>query len=353
MAETAKKQQKSARIDIVDFWRFFAAIMIVLFHMPCIGGANITVAFFVEFFFMLTGFFIFKHFQKSPFVSAKSEQKAKNAIQYTWKRFKSLLPYTIPIVIICTPVVAYSYYAQAHYQPYAIGMLKRIFIEPFLLPSQLEYDGFRTIGPLWYLSVMIFFMPIICYIAQTKKINIFVMCMIPICWLYLSCFGLIYSQGINSPLVCVRGLVAMLLGGVIFYLVEIIKEKKISNLKRIFFTVAEIALYLLAAFIRFYYSKPHYVAIVMLFLALVITLSGLSYTSKIKSKLFNFLGAISLPLFMWHYGIISVLQYHTSYGITRRYVIVFGLSIALSIIHYVIVQKITSARAAKRAKLKA
>ena len=63
MAKTIKQvgKSKSARIDIVDFWRFFAAIMIVFRHISVVGGPRVESYFFVEFFFMVTGFFISKN----------------------------------------------------------------------------------------------------------------------------------------------------------------------------------------------------------------------------------------------------------------------------------------------------
>ena len=85
--------------------------------------------------------------------------------------------------------------------------------------------------------------------------------------------------------------------------------------------------------------------IVVLFFATLITTSGLSRTSNLHGKLFNYLGAISLPLFMWHYGVIRIMQVLSiNYGSRVNVLLLIATSILVSAIHYQIVQAISPKR---------
>ena len=341
MASAIKQvgKTKSARIDIVDFWRFFAAIMIVFRHISIVGGPKVESHFFVEFFFMLTGYFIFKHFQKREYLRQSVEKKCLNALKYTWQRFKQLLPFTIPIVVICSLAFAYQFYSHSHYLPYTLKIIRNIFIEPFMLPGQISPLGGRLITPIWYLAVMVFFMPIVSYIAQSKRKNTFILIMIPISWLFIASATDIHGHfPVSHPVSALRGLIPMLMGGLLFYAVEQLSKAKIQKSRMVLMTISEFALYFLMAYLAFRAYKPSGVLIVLAFFAILITLSGHSLTSKIRCKFFNFLGGVSLPLFMWHFGIIRLVKQYQWMGMTRRYLIVFGGSILISVIHYLVVQ---------------
>lgn len=343
-----RTSQKTARIDVVDFWRFFAAIMILLCHIDLIGGNDHHLEYFVEFFFFLTGFFIFKHFQKTPYFRQNIETRAKNALTYTWKRFVALMPYVIPIVAITSLVVFTIGYSQDHWTGNFVNNMRNVINEILLLPSGVMSHA-RIIGPVWYLSVMIFAMPLVSLIAQSRRLNLFVIAMLPITWLILQQPNLLTYYSVNSHFSFYRGLFAMSLGGVIYYLTKIISAKKVSDITRRFLTFLEISLYIYAAIIGYFNLKPVELCIVVLFFAALITLSGISLTSKLRTKLFNYAGAISLPLFMWHFGVIRIMvAAGIDFGARVNIILMAILSIFISAIHYQVVQKLIAQRAKKK-----
>lgn len=305
-----------------------------------VGNSTHHLEHFVEFFFILAGFFIFRHFQKPTFFRQGIEKKAQNALAYTWKRFLSLMPYVIPIVIISSTIIFIAEYTQNHWTGGLINNFRDIINEVLLLPTGIMTRK-RVIGPIWYLSVMIFIMPLISLIAQSKRQNLFVLISMPIIWLVLHNPTIFTYYGTNSYFSLLRGLFAMSLGGVVFYLANLISSKESSNKTRILFTLLEVSLYLYAAAIGYFNLRPVELCIVVLFFAALITLSGLSCTSKLRCKLFNYLGAISLPLFMWHFGVIRIMQaLSINFGGYKNIIFIAGISILLSAIHYQIVQKI-------------
>ena len=355
MAKTAKKQQKSARIDIVDFWRFFAAIMIVVSHAHAMGGGYNRLDYFVEFFFILTGFFIFRHFQKPNYTNQSLDAKAKNSLSYTWQRFLKLLPYVIPIVVISSLIIFTAEYIQTHWAGHFMNSVRNIVNEMLLLPTGIM-PRTRVIGPIWYLSVMIFAMPIVALVAQSKRLNLFIVMMLPIMWLYFLKPSIYTDYGVNDYLSFFRGLFSMLAGGVVYFVVKILKTKEYKRTIQYAITFLEPALYLYAAIIGFFWIKPAELSVLVLFFAAIITLSEKSFSAKIQHRSLTFLGAISLPLFMWHYAIIRIihaLPIEINLPIAAKILLLIIVSTIISAIHYAIVQKITIAQATKRAKLKA
>ena len=342
------KQTQTKRIDIVDFWRFFAAIMIILCHVNMFGGHRFLLYLFVDFFFMLTGFFIFKHFQKKQFINQDINEKAKNALKYTWDRFLKLLPYTIPIVIICFIVIFGPKCIHHHTIQDILSYIRNIVAEALLLPRHLMSSG-RVIGPIWYLSVMIFTMPIVCYIAQTKRLNLVALLSIPLFWYFLNELYTFTAGNVDASLQLLRAFISMILGGLVFYITTLIDDtKKSSSKTRVIVTITEILCYIGALIIGALNIQPINIMIVLLFVGLCATLSGLSYTAEVKGLVFTFLGAISLPLFMWHYGIIRVVKTIDRFDLTTKYIVVFAASILISAIHYLIVKKISKTIAKRK-----
>lgn len=348
MSNSVEQKSSGGRIDIVDFWRFFAAIMVIFCHIYMVGGIKVQSHFFVEFFFMLSGFFIFRHFRKEDNRHQSIKDKLKNAIHYSWKKYLKVLPYTIPIVILCSLPYAYLFYAKTHYMPDTIKYLINMFLEPFMFPAHASIMGRWFIVPIWYLSVMMFFTPLISFVAQLRRKEWLFFIMIPIAWIYLSTVAEIHDNfGVSSAMAMIRGVVPMLMGGVIYYLVERININKFNNKKRILFTLLEMFLYAAMATAAFNNVRTGLI-VLLAFFAILLTVSGLSYTSKIKCKYLSVLGGISLPLFMWHFGLIRIVSFFDSWGMTRKYVVVFLGSIIISAIHYGIVQAISKRRQKKQ-----
>lgn len=340
--------KKSARIDIVDLYRFLAAIMIILHHTQRLLGTPYHTPYFVEFFFMLSSYFIFNHFQKPEYTNATIEKKAKISLQYTWQRFKSFLPYIIPIVVITTGLYYFLRW-QLHGGSIfnIVNQLRQTPFEFLLMPTNMMSRA-RMVGPLWYLAVLVFLSPIICLVAQSKRKNLFQVFAIPATWIFLLFVEPLTKAGVNGIETFLRGGGAMMMGGIIFFITEWMRTKKYRKWVKAAFTILELGTFFYAIAIGLLQIEPRWSAIPVLFFTLLICLSNQSYTSKIHCKPFNFLGAISLPLFMWHYLFIRVLLLFPAIGNLRRAVILFGGSIAISIIHYFIVSAIQKHRKGKK-----
>lgn len=92
---------------MVELCRFLACYVIFSYHA---GGRFTTGWIFVEFFFMLSGYFAIKHLVR---MEGKIENKATYPIQYTIDKFKRLLPYTTVGFVADCLISAWKYQFSA------------------------------------------------------------------------------------------------------------------------------------------------------------------------------------------------------------------------------------------------
>ena len=91
--------KNNKRISVLGLIKFLAAIAIVYFHVR-ISDYWEHLWLLVELFFFITGYFTFKHFRKKENRGKNLEQKSKNAIVYTVKKFTPLIPYVLVAITI-------------------------------------------------------------------------------------------------------------------------------------------------------------------------------------------------------------------------------------------------------------
>lgn len=122
---------------MVELCRFLACYVIFSYHA---GGRFTTGWIFVEFFFMLSGYFAIKHLVR---IEGKIENKATYPIQYTIDKFKRLLPYTTVGFVADCLISAWKYQFTGMelvkwilYLPVNLfylagtGMMRRMFLFP-------------------------------------------------------------------------------------------------------------------------------------------------------------------------------------------------------------------------------
>lgn len=296
------------RNGYIDLLRFVAACIIMYFHfgkapflrLDGTWGSFPSGALFVEFFFMLSGYFAISSFHASG--------SSLNIGKFMLKKYVHFLPYTILATILgYTKVFLLSDLSFKQ-------ILSRSFMAPFdaLLWSNTGANLVGYMGVFWYLSAMLITMPLILYAAR-KFPSFFREYMVWVVPLFL--YGIIIrnlgtlrtADWIFGNL---RAIAGMLLGCGIYYAVQALPKRAFSASQKTLLTILEllflgvaIAFCTVASFSKTYLDI---FCVLMLFLTTAITLSGKSWTCRIHGKFFTFLGKLSLPLYCVHYPIINL-----------------------------------------------
>ena len=298
----------NGRTAIVDLWKFIAAVMIMIHHLyylsPAFEGRDYPGYFswiYVEFFFILTGYFTYRHFAER----SRAANIVQASLSYTWQKFKPFLPYT-------TIAITLQYLLSAPYSALLHGSYRRFLysfadfpLEVMLLGEAHSSD--QRLVPIWFLSAMLIVFPLIGLLAQLKNKYLIL--------LISGIFPLFYYGRVKLanriwPDDLLRALAGLLLGVFLCVLCDMIREKQLipqtKSAARLL-TATEIVCLLLSFLFIIRADKSLWRVIILLFaVGLSIMLSGRSMTARLQSPALAYLGKLSMPMFIWQWAVATM-----------------------------------------------
>ena len=318
----------------VDCARFIAAMLIMAHHIFNIGIGEYPFHeawVYVEFFLLITGYYTAKHYS-----NVKAANRSKDAFQYTIKKLLPLFPYTF-IASLC------GWITQGVWQERTLKTIITSFTGDFTFDILLISDSFShpLIVPLWYVSAMLLVFPFFCLLVQVENRYTKVLACI-ICPLMY--FGWIGVTGYRVfPHDMLRVMAGMMLG-LLLYEFSVIFEEHIRRIPKIILTIIEVLAFIYPIYCSYrnfaekgYTSTRLYV--LCYFISLLLCLPGFSYTEKIKGRFLNYLGRLSMPIFILHWYVGTLVNlFGNKYGwkgngrVAIYYVITVCVSVVLKFI---------------------
>lgn len=288
---------KNKRVSIIEFWRF-VAIIVIMSHHAFKLGLNISFAFssmgwmYADFFFILMGYYTYKHFEDN-------KCDYKGAVQYIVRKFKGFFPYSAAAVITIYIIDAFRLRGEGFLT--VIGSFAGIPVEMLYLALE------GKVFVLWFLMALLVAFPIFVLLLQVKENYIICMCSFSIA---ISYYLFDLNNNINTIHAVMRALGGLSLGAFIGTVILLIKERGETKWNRSVLTIVEIICMVLPLLIMIRDMEvPPMLIIILFFFGLLIMLSGYSYTIYIDNSLFRYLGAISLPMFIWHPVVANLISY--------------------------------------------
>ncbi len=332
----------STRSGNVDFAKFIASMLIVAHHIYHLGisGYPFHEAWvYVEFFLLITGFYTAKHFSVVP-----AENKPKEAFQYTLKKFLPIFPYAFIISFagwVTNGIIDWLQNPEYIWKNFVINFMGRF---PFDLLLLTESFGYPLITPLWYISAMLIVFPLFCLIVQIKNryAKLIICFVLPL--LYYGWIGV--SGNRDFPHDLLRVMAGMMLGLVVYEISQIFASQ-IALVPKHVLTFIELAAFVYPILCCYNnYAELNYtttrVYLLCFFVNLLLCLPGFSYTSDIKGKLVSYLGKLSLPIFIthWYVGtIVKLIAERKEWGNGIRIAVYYASSIVFSMLLMVIIDK--------------
>lgn len=323
---------KSGKNSSVEFLRFFI-IMCVVVHHYCgwVPGGYLG----VDFFFVLSGFFLMRHFMCSD--ASSKEDPAILALKYTQKRYLRILPDYLLAFFLSFGLSVCLWDGNA-----PIRMLENNFWEL----SMLEAFGFTEslmVGPGWFCSALLIAGFCVYYLlARNQKLYTCVIAPISmfviLAWMSHS-FGnlnrwLQFDTFISTG--TLRGFAEMGLGCISYQLYILLKEKNIGS--KTGSTIFEFFCMCYIVYIMFKIgpSQNDFVCIFVMAALISSLFLGKSLWSKILNiPLSQFLGTISIGIYLNHVILAKV----NWYGLCAR----LGFSWYTTLIIYLLVVVLFSA----------
>ena len=389
----AEKKEVKKRNVAIEFWRIFAAIAIVGFHVGWIiaRSCNPKTGYYMEtsnwffgssevllLFTITAGYFLVAHYKKLAKDSKYNERSAiSRAFEYTWSRVKALLPVLI-LGYILGVVICTSFFYPDYGVKETIGMI---------FNSIWEFLGFHAVGlrstggeffnlngPLWFISAIIIVGYFI-YWGLCKNEDVTSGFVAPILaiftagwWSYTdtraaqtawSTFGsqLASTNGMGGSATSATGtlgfnnglifvMIGMLIGVILYYALELVKKKEIKNtwiltVLNLFFSIV-LGWYIIYQPTYFNLQRWPVAFLCIMVVALsLLNKDGLTkaLNNDTTNGLLSYLAGLSLYVYMLHYPIaIMILRFlgkntpETIYSFWTIFIPTVLISIALSMI---------------------
>ena len=270
---------KKHRASVLGLMKFAAALAIIYYHTIDPAQHWSMLYLLVEFFFFVTGYYTYKHFQSKQhdIQTDTVEEKSSKAIRYSFKKIYSLVPYIVVAIVL----------------------------------------------------------PLYCLICQNryKRTQFIVVSLICVIY-YFNLFNRPNGDIVRYVGALGRAFVDLLMGSVIYVISEYVKAAKTDSIKNGLLQIAEIAT--LVLFIVCMYpsrlsqnvSVYQSLALVALSFCLVLFMSGKTIMSKISSPTADFLEKTSMVIFMVHGPIVMILDFCHK----KSALLAMGISFIVSII---------------------
>lgn len=323
--------KSSNRNSFMDLYRFLAMFVVMgchQYHLSVAGFPFYHGWIFAEFFFILTGYLTASHFH----LTASQKGIIRTSLRYTLHKFLSMAVFIWSAILLEYVYQALrmwlfadasfkdilTYFAQL---PIELLMLCGLFAQPVLIPA-------------WYLSALFIVFPLFCILLQVlpKKILTFTSAALPIiCYLIIG-----FAGNWTLPDNLIRALAGLFLGTFAFRMNQDVLPKVYDILGKLLLTILQMICLAAPLLLSISDPRPWIIPILVCFvLGIAITMSEASYTGAIKSRFLVYLGKISLPLYLFHWTVASVLCSHRlPFTSEQRYIIFHVVSILVAIFAY-------------------
>lgn len=357
-------EEKKVYNGVIDWWKIVFCLIIVVMHVGEYyhGDSFIFIwgRYGVEFFFIVSGFFMAAHVMRMD-ESVGLKNIGKENVLFTWSKIKTILPAYLTAWVLALVMyikkVGVVIYEQEGLRQFAVRMVHAI---PNLL--LLDMSGIKNSGVLgisWYVSAMLLVM-FITYPALRKWRRNYCYIAAPIIAIALAGYFSVTYDGKSGRDLWMgfmkygmfRAFISINLGCVSYLIAEKLKEsfQSMSTFKKVIIRIAEPVLYI-ACIILMHYGDCLCIneINIMFMLAIGITMSGNSAFAGIcNNNICRTLGKLSL----WIYFLSSpvrmfVRQTWPDISYSKAFMLIFFPSIIISVIAYSIYSAIH-----KRKKLK-
>ena len=277
----------------IELWRFIFVLCVVSHHsiflkdpgyIPAINGYIS-----VEFFYILTGFFLF-----SSAVKKEAGDLDDNAFSEVWKRLKSIYPYFlvawITSFVICRVTHGHNY-TGAILKDFAHGVPQLLFLSMFDLPGGwLGYWDY--IGTGWYLSSLIFAILLIyplirkCkYAFSTGIAPVLALTIYGYFWRTFNTFGVVNERVFSLNAGNLRAVAGLSMGSFCHCLVHMLPQRELSHRGKIWLSIAQIGVAGAAFGLMWVRSNlTTFLQILLFCLMIVLSFSGDTYLNSICSR---------------------------------------------------------------------
>ena len=333
------------RNNIVEFFRFIYSLLVVGYHVQMTYEDDVydffeNGAIAVEYFFLLSGYFLARSLEKL----AKDEKTNFFLKIYYFMKNKITALLNVHVLAIIAIIIVIACCDTKSFADKFVPGIPSIFLVHMIIVWSADFDK-ALIVPEWYISsmlicmlFMVFFYLLFCKILKgiyATLILLGILCIIALIT------GLATSWKFNQNMVYnIRAWSEMCIGMLSYYVSIAIKDKTYSDCIIIILKIVEMIGYVVPAIIGIIpYNldfKTYAVGVIFIFVGVFITFAekGNIVKNEKVNFVFGYLGAISLPIYLFHPVIISLIDYlKKDMPKYAKHLIVFPSSLVLAFLY--------------------
>lgn len=331
------KTPPNNRNSAIELMRFFIALCVLLHHYSGLTPGGYLG---VDFFFVLGGFLLMRHF--TMHYNPDASEAAVTAAQYTWKRYLRLLPYYLFAFLLSLSLsVCLS----------EGGSLAGMITVNFWELTMLEAFGFSenlVIGPGWYCSALLIAGFCVYFLLEKNK-KVYLYCIAPLSLLLIFVWmqrnighlnrWLQFDSFISTG--TLRGFAEMGLGCICYEITTKIRGHKNHGSWRWFSTLLELIcfVYIIRMIFKDAPSERDFVCVfAMAALITSLFVGGSLWSELVQNRIAQYLGSISLGVYLLHVPMqqINWTNFGAHYGLS------WGASYVLYILAVIILAAIST-----------
>ena len=357
------------RNNIVELGRFIYSLLVLGYHVqmsysdekidPFENGALA-----VEFYFLLSGYFLARSLEKLT----RDEKTSFIKKYYLFMKNKITALLNVHLLSIIVVIIIIACFDTKNFKDIFLPGIPSIFLVHMIIVWSGDFDK-ALIVPEWYLSAMLicmlFMVPIFLLFSKILKGIYITIILVGIVIIITLISGFATSWALNNNIIYdIRAWGEMCVGMFSYYLSIYVKSNNYGDKTMIFFKVLEIFSYCLPVILGIVPINSNnqaylmVVTMICVFCAVFITFAekGNIIENQKVNAVFGYLGSISLPIYLFHPVIIRLIDYiNDETPRWVKYIIVFPATIILSFLYRIIadwLNKIIKEREKKKEKEK-
>ena len=357
------------RNNIVELGRFIYSLLVLGYHVqmsysdekidPFENGALA-----VEFYFLLSGYFLARSLEKLT----RDEKTSFIKKYYLFMKNKITALLNVHLLSIIVVIIIIACFDTKNFKDIFLPGIPSIFLVHMIIVWSGDFDK-ALIVPEWYLSAMLicmlFMVPIYLLFSKILKGIYITIILVGIVIIITLISGFTTSWALNNNIIYdIRAWGEMCVGMFSYYLSIYVKSNNYGDKTMIFFKVLEIFSYCLPVILGIVPINSNnqaylmVVTMICVFCAVFITFAekGNIIENQKVNAVFGYLGSISLPIYLFHPVIIRLIDYiNDETPRWVKYIIVFPATIILSFLYRIIadwLNKIIKEREKKKEKEK-
>lgn len=315
------------RNGCIDFLRILFCLCIMLLHWgQWVGDTDLYAPcgyIGVQFFFMVSGYYIAAEIAILESNHPKSMDLAKETKTVFFKKWKKIVPYFLVAAAISIIIVSiFNHPGKAQLQENL-----RLYIFEVLMLQMAGFPTYAIMGTEWYLSAFFLVLPLLYPIIRNHR-KMYTQIIAPIVFILLMGYSAYNYGNYTSPAswtgLCFEGIlraIACLSAGCVCYEVSaFISSCKVwKKRERVILTVAELGIWFMVFYEIFTaksFSYMDFIITLFILCGLCLTFSGVTYSKKIFSGYYTTIAAkMSIPLFLCHgYLLVFLPKYLENYN---------------------------------------